>query len=190
MSVRGQRKGKVLANLPNKYEKYFGERDADQRRKTDNCTVESMPKRTFQVNEIRDQHHEIIRRLLLGQNAEFIARQIGVSGATVRNVKNSPIVQERLAILNAARDKETLNVAAHIDRIAPKSIQLLEDIITGTGAGADAPISLRARTAENNLDRAGYGAVKKFQGQVGHFTADDIAKLKEDALQRANPVNN
>ena len=147
-----------------------------------------MPKRTFQVNEIRDQHHEIIRRLILGQNCRFIADQIGVSSATVNNVKNSPVVQERMGILNAKRDQQTLDVASHIDRIAPKSIQLLEEIITGTGAGTEAPISLRARTAENNLDRAGYGAVKKFQGAVGHFTGDDIEKLKQEALERMNPV--
>jgi len=187
MAVRGQHKPAEARELPDKYQRYFSARGEDQRCK--NATVESMPKRQFQVNEIRDQHHEIIRRLILGQNAEFIARQIGVSGATVRNVKNSPVVQERLDILNAKRDQQTLDVAAHIDRIAPKSIQLLEDIITGTGDGVDAPISLRARTAENNLDRAGYGAVKKFQGAVGHFTGEDIEKLKQEALQRMNPVN-
>lgn len=186
MALRGQRKPTEMQRVPNKFDRYFNPRGEDRRRK--NATVESMPKRTFQVNEIRDQHHEIIRRLVLGQNAEFIARQIGISGATVRNVKNSPVVQERLSVLNAKRDQQTIDVAAHIDRIAPKSIKLLEEIITGKGAGANAPISLRARTAENNLDRAGYGAVKKFQGAVGHFTGADIEELKQDALKRLNPV--
>lgn len=177
---RGGHRPAELQPMPQKYEKYF---DGNRTVRT-----EKMPSRRWQVREMQDIHHEIARRLLLGQKAPFIASQVGCSAATVRNVKDSPVVQEKLEIMRGARDKDVINVAAHIQRIAPKSIQLLEEVIAGTGAGADANIALRCKVAESNLDRAGYGAVKKFQGAVGHFTSDDIAELKAEAMKRISPV--
>ena len=177
---RGGHKPKELMSLPSKYEKYF---DGNREIKT-----EKMPSRRWQVSKMQDIHHEIARRLLLWQKTSFIAELLNCSSATVLNVKDSPVVQEKLEVMRGARDKEVINISAHIRRIAPKSIQLLEQVIDGTGPGKDAPISLRCKVAESNLDRAGYGAVKKFQGAVGHFTSDDIAELKKEAMQRISPV--
>ena len=177
---RGGHRPAETKTLPRQYEKYF---DGNRPVRT-----EKMPSRRWQVSEMQDIHHEIARRLLLGQKSQFIADSVGCSSATVRNVKDSPVVQEKLEIMRGARDRDVINIAAHIQRIAPKSIQLLEQVIEGKGPGADASIALRCKVAESNLDRAGYGAVKKFQGAVGHFTSDDIAELKKEAMSRISPV--
>jgi hypothetical protein len=177
---RGARRPAELAGSPRgrKAKYYDGSRPV----------AEKLPRKKFEVSEMQDIHHEITRRLLLGQKKTYIARQLGVSAQMVNYTADSAVVQDRLALLRSDRDSKAIDVAAHIRKIAPKSIQLLEDVITGRGDGADAPISLRCKVAESNLDRAGFGAVKKFQGAVGHFTKDDIQDLKNEALKRITPV--
>ena len=180
MTMRGAKgAARLLGQKPRDFKYFDSSRPTDQRRRKTR-----MPRATFCVSELKDQHHEIIRRLLLGQKSTFIAEQLGVSTAMVNYTKNSPVVQERLQFLRTARDAKVIDVAAHIKRVAPKSIQLLEQVIEGKGEGADAPISLRCRVAMDNLDRAGHTPVKKFQGAVSHFTSDDIAELKNEALKR------
>ena len=120
---RGARRPEELQGMPRKGAKYFdGNRPEPTR----------MPKRTFTVTKMQDVHHEIARRLLLGQKDVYIAKQLGITVATVGYTKNSPVVREKLALMRNQRDQKTIDVASHIQRIAPKSIQLLEEVITTT----------------------------------------------------------
>jgi predicted transcriptional regulator len=127
-------------------------------------------------------HHEVARRLLLGQKASHIAEDLGVSEAMVSYVRNSRVVQEKLDTMSAARDAETVDIAKDIREKAPAALRLLEKIIQGE---IDAPITSRAREANNWLDRAGFGAVRRVEGQftTAHFTADDIETIKRRAIE-------
>jgi len=154
--------------------KYFtAPRDPDAR-KTDD-------RKTFEVNELWELHHEIVRRLVLGQKSTEIARALNVSKAMVSYTKNSKVVQKQLDLMRGARDAETIDVAIRIRDICPGALDLLEDIIDERGELGG--VNLAARTAESMLDRGGYAAPKRVEALVAHFTSEEIEELKKQALE-------
>lgn len=164
--------------LQREYPNYFDGQDPlraiDRREKPEE-------RKTFEVSKIWEQHEEIIRRLLVGQKASQIAEDMSVSRAMVSYVRKSRVVQDRLAELKAERDSEAIDMAKYIKKKAPEALRLLEKIIDGD---IDAPTTVRAREANNWLDRAGYAPVRNIQAQHihGHFTSDEIEDLKRQAI--------
>lgn len=149
------------------------------------------PRRTWQVSRIWDRHAEIVRRKAVGQSNTQIADSMGMSKMQVSNVVNSPIIQDRLAIMNGARDAYTIDLARDIREFAPKCLDLLKEIISGDteGVGQLASPALKARVAIDVLDRAGYAPVKNINMQSAHvhLTKEDIDQMKQRVL--ANMTN-
>lgn len=165
-------------------EKYYNEnRGPDLRREGGN--------HRWVVSEMWDVHHEIARRLLLGQKNVEIAKSLGISAQMVSNVRNSPVVQEHISILRGARDADTVDLAREIKEIAPAALQLLKEIIQGEGQGANASIALRARESNNMLARVGHGVPHKVQAEVAnwHLTSNDIADIKRRAITNGDVVD-
>ena len=154
--------------------KYFvAPRDPDAR-KTDE-------RKTFEVSEMWELHHEIVRRLVLGQKNSEIAKALNVTPVMVSYTRNSKVVKKQLDLMRAARDADTMDIAVRIRENGPAALSLLEDIIED--GGDTHGIALAARTAESMLDRGGYAAPKKIEGIVAHFTKDEIAELKKQAVE-------
>jgi len=164
--------------MENKYmtlTKYSNPDRGTDQRKTGN--------KTWQVGELWDLHHEIMRYLLLGFNNTEIAEKVGVTPEHVSSIRNSRVVEDRMALLQAARDADTIDVARDIRNMAPESLSLLKSVIRGEQK--DATIGLRVKVAESNLSRSGYDPPKRFQGElaVAHLTGEDIEELKNRARQ-------
>jgi len=140
------------------------------------------PRGGFRVGKIWERHDEIARMVLLGRKNTEIAREVGCSAATVGNVRNSPVVQDKLAIMRGARDAYTIDIAKDIQEFAPKALDLLKNIVMGKGVGTNASPALRAKEANSFLDRAGFGAVRKEQHVHAHLTAEEIDAIKERAM--------
>uniref|UniRef100_A0A6M3LMA7 Uncharacterized protein n=1 Tax=viral metagenome TaxID=1070528 RepID=A0A6M3LMA7_9ZZZZ len=164
-------------------EKYF-----DANREPDQRFVEPAKRRTFEVSQLWEVHHEIVRRLIIGQSSEEISRALNVSKQMVSYTKNSKPVKDKLSLMRAARDADTIDVARDIREGASKALAVLEKIIDDEGESYS--MSLVARTAESWMDRAGYVAPKNihFAGVVSHFTADEIAAIKRRALEDAADI--
>jgi hypothetical protein len=145
------------------------------------------PRKVFRVSRIWELHDEIARRVLLGQKNKVIAEALSCSVATVSNVRNSPVIQDKLAIMRGARDAYTVDIARDIQEFAPKALELLKDIVMGKGVGANASPALRAREANAFLDRAGHGAVRKEAHIHQHLTTEEIEAIKERALGANGP---
>ena len=126
-------------------------------------------------------HHEIVRRLVLGQKNTEIAKALNVTPVMVSYTRNSKVVQKQLDLMSAARDADTLDIAIRIRENGPAALTLLEDIIGDRGATYG--IALAARTAESMLDRGGYAAPRKIDAVVAHFTKDEIEELKRQAVE-------
>ena len=100
-------------------EKYFeAPREPDQRRKN------GEERKTFEVSEMWEMHHEIVRLLVLGMKNVEICKVLGVSQPMVSYVRNSKVVKDQLAIMRAARDADTIDVARDIREKAPKALAL------------------------------------------------------------------
>lgn len=141
--------------------------------------------RTFRVGQLWEVHHEVVRRLALGEKGSDIAESLGVSKAMVSYTKNSKLARDKIDIMRAAMDADTVDVGIRIQEIAPKALEVLEGIIQGSGEYKEASLALRARYADKHLDRAGYSPVKKLAVATQHLTKEDIEKIKERAIASA-----
>ena len=170
---------------------YKGVNYFEANRPPDRRFVPDAPRKTWQVSKIWDQHEEIIRRLTVGQKNVDIARAMDLTETQVSNVRNSPIIQERLAIMKGARDASTIDIARDIREFAPKALKLLKEIVQGEGTtGQLASPGLKARVASDFLDRAGYAPIKSIDVRSvhAHLTREDIEELKSRATQMNAPL--
>lgn len=149
------------------------DRPADKRRKPPEL------KNSFVVAEMWDRHKEIARRIALGQKNTEIALALGVTEQSISQVRNSPVVQEKTADLQAQMDGVAIDVGKRIRELAPLALKTLENILTDEEDTI--PLSLKFKTATDLLDRAGHSAIRKVQGNVlhGHFTKDDLEEIKQ-----------
>ena len=135
--------------------------------------------RKYTLQTMWDIHHEIKRRLLLGQKQVDIAEQLGVTEPMVSYTKNSPIVQRELSYMQAARDTNCVDIAKQIKEYEPQAVKLLGDVMNNPNH----PVHLRVKVAMDILDRGGHAAPTRVTGEIlhGHFTAADIDDIKERA---------
>lgn len=124
-----------------------------------------------------DSHHEIVRRLVLGQRPTDIARDLGITKQTVSNVRNNPLVVKQLQSLHEKRDSDTASISAQIRDIAPKAVAILEEALDDPTS----PWNARITAAKDILDRAGHAPVHRSESVTATLTVDEIMALKERA---------
>jgi len=145
----------------------------------------------WQVAEMWDSHHEIARRVILGQTNEEIAKSLNCTPKTISNVRNSPIVQEKLAIMRAARDAGTIDLAREIADLAPLALQRVKEALeTGVVMGRELSASGILKEANGLLDREIGKPTQRIdtRGVHGVFSLEDIEKIKDRAKELA-PFN-
>lgn len=143
--------------------------------------------RKYQIMELWDRHHTILRLLALGLTPKVIAEQVGCTVATVSNVARSELGKRQLRLLNGAADKLTVDILEDIKNLAPLAVAKLEEILSND----DSDKKLVANVAQDILDRAGYGAPKVIQGNFthAHLTKEDIEVLKARAQAIVAPTS-
>jgi hypothetical protein len=171
---RAVHKGKVSTYLRD-YERYF---------KTDRVNEKRKPvelRKSFQITEMHEIHHEIARLLVLGHKPKDVAEHLKVSYSTVINVKNSPIVIEKMELLRGARDAEVVDVAKQIRELAPKAVEVLTDIIEDD----DEATGMKMKASLAILDRAGHGVPKNVNVRGVHaiVSKDDLMAIKQRAVE-------
>ena len=135
--------------------------------------------RKYQITSLWDDHKEMARRLVMGEKAVDIAEDMGYSPVTVSIARNSKVFQDHMAVLEAQRDCEAIDVAKRIQELAPIALEKLVKVMDDE----DTTRPLQAKIAMSLLDRAGHGAITKVTGMVGHatLTADDLLAIKDRA---------
>jgi len=156
-------------------ERYFDDDRTDLRRRERS----KKSTRVWKVSEMWDVHHRIAEMVALGMKNVDIARKLNVTPQTISNVKNSPKVQKYKDIVSGAMAADNVDLGIRIQKIAPKALDFLENLIKGQEE--DASLPLRAKAAESMMDRAGYGAVRKLAAVNTHLTAEDIEGIKDRA---------
>jgi len=156
-------------------------------------------KRAYEISEIRENHLEIIRRVVLGEKNTEIAFALSMSPEQVSNIRNSEIVQAHIGILEAARDASTLDVSRQIAKVAPKALGILKATVDRTNKMVNEdptfmPNSLQLNVAKDLLDRAGHGAIHRQHTitQNAQLTDDELIEIKRNvalAKSKANIAN-
>lgn len=157
--------------------KYYNpDRGADQR-----MALPVQPKNSFVVSKIWDRHKEMIRLIHLGAKNVEIAEKLGCTPQSVSQVRNSPIVQQQLSIMQAARDADTIDLSKEIMRIAPTALKNLEQALSAQGRFENITAGQQISVSQDILDRAGHGKVIKNQNLNANvfFTPEEIESLKE-----------
>lgn len=135
--------------------------------------------RKYQITDLWERHHAILRMLALGATPKQIAETLGCTVATVGNVQHGELGKRQLAVLSGAADKVTVDILEDIRRLAPVAVAKLEEILIDDNSEK----KLVASVAHDILDRAGYAAPKVIQGNFthAHLTKEDIEELKARA---------
>jgi len=165
--------------------RYTDQSRGDKRRKPNGNGKKS----GWQISEMWDNHHEIARRLVLGQSNGDIAEAMGCTTQTVSNVKNSPVVQDKLSIMRAARDAGTIDLAREIADLAPLAIQRIKEVLeTGTVIGREASAASILKEANALLDREMGKAIQRVDSRsvTTHLTPEDLDRIKARAQELAN----
>lgn len=149
-------------------------------------------KKSWQVSQMWDRHHEIARMLLLGLSGADIARQLDISEVQVSNVRNSPVVKEKLTLMQTARDVGSINLAKEIADLAPIALgRVKEALETGTVLGKEVSAAQILKEANNVLDRDQGKAVQRVDARHLNTTLsmEDIERIKERAASLAMTSN-
>jgi hypothetical protein len=133
----------------------------------------------YNIEQMWDIHHEIARLALIGMKQVDIANHLSISPVTVSYVLNSPIVERQMNQLKAVRDLEAIDISKEIKELAPKAIQVLEDLMDN-----ELP-NIKLKAATDILDRAGYAAVKTLRTENlhAHFSSEEIADIRQRARE-------
>lgn len=144
--------------------------------------------KTWRVSEMWDKHHEIARLILLGIKNVEIAQRLNISEQQVSNVKNSPVVKEKLDLMQTARDVGSINLAKEIADLAPIALGRIKEVLeTGQVMGREASASQILKEANNVLDRDQGKAIQRVDSRHLNATLsmEDIERIKQKAADLA-----
>ena len=135
------------------------------------------------LQKLRARHREIIRLSFLGLKQREIAKRLGVSESFIYNVLSSPLSRDHLEMMQQVQDAEVLEIKRRIATIAPKAVEMLNEILMTQ----DATYSVKLQAAKDILDRAGYSPVRKLDSRHLHsyLTKEDLDELREKAVLAA-----
>ena len=134
---------------------------------------------SWQVSSLWDLHHQIVRRIFLGQKNTEIAKALNCTKEHVSTVRNSDIVKTELAKMHQTATNNAVDIAKQISEQAPKALKVLEKLMNDETVNP----ATRARIAMDQLDRSGNAAPKQTNILHAHLTSADIQELKKRALQ-------
>lgn len=134
--------------------------------------------RQYEIKELTERHHMMIRFMSFGWGNIAIAKALDVSPQNVSDVRNSSIVKDKLAVMRREQDLSTVNIIDDLAEEAPHSLGLLKSIRAGEEDGST--LSMRKSAATDLMKMAGYGPITRVQGQFLHsvITANDLDEIK------------
>lgn len=143
-------------------------------------------KKGYQITEMWDHHHEIARLIVLGLGNKEIAERLNCSPQTISNVRNSPVVQDKLSILHAVRDVATGDLASEIAEMAPMALKRIREVLeTGSVHGQVASAAVIMKEANNLLDREMGKAVQRIDSRNLNttLTSSDLEAIRQRAAE-------
>lgn len=146
-------------------------------REEDGRRADPGERKTYNIKQVWQRNHEILRLTLLGHKAAAIANMLSIHPTTVSNTINSKLGMEKLSAMRLARDAETIDVAKEVEKLYEQAVVIYREILSDK----DVSMSLRKQTADTVLmDIGGYRAPSKFEGRVAHahLTSEELEEIK------------
>lgn len=141
----------------------------------------------YTVKSIWDSHLEIARMLVLGYTPQKIAEKLNISEQTVSNVRNTPVIKEKLDELHAVRDADVIQIKKEVLALVPRALEVISEIMNASYART----TERLRAAISILDK-GVPAQIETKNQTLILSQDDIDELNnrfQEALKSKGVKN-
>lgn len=136
--------------------------------------------RKYQIQNIWDIHHEIMRPALVGYKNVDIASTLGVTPEMVSYTLNSELVRRQMAVMRGARDADAVDAAQRIRDMVPRVLDRYNELLENPDLQDKVLLDL----GKDILDRAGYAAQRAVKVDVTqHLSIEDINKIKEVARE-------
>jgi hypothetical protein len=143
-------------------------------------------RKTYDIKQVWQRNHEILRLALLGHKNVEIAGILNISPQTVSNTLNSQLGMEKLASMRAERDSESIEVAAEVKKLFPKALEIYEQILEDESGEASLELKLKAANTVL-MDLGGHKSPVKVQNEHlhAHLTREDIEAIKRRGIEAA-----
>lgn len=150
-------------------------------RRTDKrfASAQGEEKSSWQVTDMWELHHAIVRQVFLGRKNTEIAKSLGCTPQQVSNVRNSKVVQDQLKQMQKQANTEVVSIKTQIGSLAEEAVKVLKEVMMSEST----PPATRVNAAKDLLDRGGHAAVQQVNVAHGHFTLADLEAIKERARQ-------
>lgn len=160
----------------------FEMREPDERR------VDHEKRKGYDIKQLWQHSHEILRLAVLGYKPKVIAEVLGLSTQTVSNTLNSSLGELKLSELRRERDEETLDAIKEVqERLLPKALKTYEELFDDKQVSP----TLRKETADTIvMDILGHRAPKEIHGKFAHahLTGQEIEEIKERGRKAAREL--
>lgn len=162
-------------------EQIYGKSEQDRRR------VPREVRKTHDLVQLHQGHHEVINLRLLGYSQKEIAARTGYTTTAVNLILGSRLAELKLKQLRLARDGKVLDVAKKIhEELVPKAMEIYERILNAYDGEGGISIELQKKTADTIVkDLAGLAAPKELRinGTMTHEVLQRITERGKEAMR-------
>jgi hypothetical protein len=135
---------------------------------------------TGTVEGLIERHHEIARRLFLGERIKDIAEDLKMGPTRVSTIAKSPAMQEKLAHLKKQADEEVVDISKRLRELREDAVEALSEVLKKQVEPSNT--SLRVRVAESILDRTGHGKheTRSVEVSLEQYVQQTLVQLKAE----------
>lgn len=170
----------MAANIPLS-SMYATVREQDQRR------VPREEKKTYDIKQMWQRHHEIVNLAAQGFKQVEIAEILNIHPQTVSNTLNSTLGEEKLEAVRNERDEDVRKTVEKVRVLKDKALKIYHSILDGVDEnGNSVDISMRDRKDVADtvlLELSGLRVPTKIQSSTVTMTATELDELKRRGLQ-------
>jgi predicted transcriptional regulator len=153
-------------------------------REEDLRRVDREDRKTYDIKQLWQRHHEIINLAARGFKNTEIAELLDIDPQTVSNTLNSTLGEEKLAEIRQERDHDAKITRARIDMLRDKALKIYNEVFEAPNEAV--PLQQKLKVADTvMLELSGYRVPTKVQTASVNtiITPEQLAELKERGLQ-------
>jgi len=132
-----------------------------------------------------ERHHEIKRRLVLGERQCDIARDMGMTDVRMSVIANSPLMRGSVEELRARADDKVVEIQERLMLLRKDAVEAMAEIVQKRVEPGNA--ALRIKVAESILDRTGHGKAAETKNEVNITLEQYVQQTLNQLNATGNP---
>lgn len=133
------------------------------------------------LQRVRDTHHAVARLVADGLKDVEVSAITGMCQSRISILKGDPAFQELLVFYSEEKRKEYVDIHRRLGLLSAEALSGL--LMRLEARGDTLPTKELVSIAKLGLDRSGFGPTSKIEAKVAHFTADDLARMKQELAE-------